>query len=198
MFLRRHKAACARRVAEGWSDGWKGGREGWLKVSGASRGWSNERCCWAGSYEGGGSKVRRGQAGGMAAGPPCVLVPLYGSLFRGQHLQPALHAKHTLWRGRLHMRLRGPEEKHSWGCAGREGRWGSSAASLQAMSLPDQAMGDAVMKDERINSLQIILILALKLLSVYSPWYCFVLKRRCFDTRPDIGIATSTQCCMIT
>lgn len=34
---------------------------------------------------------------------------------------------------------------------------------------PDQAMGDAVMKDERINSLQIIFILALKLLSVSSP-----------------------------
>lgn len=63
---------------------------------------------------GGGSKVRPDQAGGMAVGPPCVLVPLVPpGPFCGQHLQPALHAKHTPRRGRLHMGLRGTEEKHS-------------------------------------------------------------------------------------
>lgn len=66
-------------------------------------------------WRGDGSKARQGQAGGMAVGPPCVLVPLVppGPFFCGQHLHPALHAKHTLQRGRLHMGLRGKEEKHS-------------------------------------------------------------------------------------
>lgn len=50
-----------------------------------------------------------GSGASLCPGPPC---PSW-SLFCGQHLQPALHAKHTLQRGRLHMGLRGPEEKHS-------------------------------------------------------------------------------------
>lgn len=136
------------RVLGGWQ---RDGRSGGGRHRGVAR-WAGDgngdhrrgevvRGVAGGSCWGGGSKVRRGQAGGMVVGPPCVLVPCPSwALFCGQHLQPALHAKHTLQRGRLHMGLRGPEEKHSWGSAGREGRWVSSAASL-SQSLPDEAMG---------------------------------------------------------
>lgn len=95
-----------------------------------------------------------GSGASLCPRPP--LVP--PGCFCGQHLQPALHAKHTLQRGRLHMGLRGPEEKHSWGSAGREGRWVSSAASLNQCLSQMKPWGDAVMRDERINSLQIILL----------------------------------------
>lgn len=161
------------------ADGGDGVMEGWhvepgIERGGLSRGWSNERCLWEGSCGGGGSKARRGQAGGMAVGPPCVLVPLVPpGRFCGQHLQPALHAKHTLQRGRLHMGLRGPEEKHSWGSAGRRGRWVSSAASLYQCLSQMKPWGDAVMRDERINSLQIILLwICLKHISIHSQCYC--------------------------
>lgn len=50
--------------------------------------------------------------------------------------------------------------------------------------------GDAVMRDERINSLQIIFALALKLISMCSPCYCFVMKRISLYTRPDTGITS--------
>lgn len=60
--------------------------------------------------------------------------------FCGQHLQPALHAKHTLQRGRLHMGLRGPEEKHSWGSAERRGR-GSLQQPLSSTVSPRWSHG---------------------------------------------------------
>jgi len=90
--------------------GWKGG----LSRGEVMRGVVGGELRWGCGGGGGCSKAKPGQAGGMAVGPPCVPVPLVPpGRFCGQHLQPALHAKHTLQRGRLHMGLRGPEEKHS-------------------------------------------------------------------------------------
>lgn len=161
LFPRIHTTACARRVAEGWLreriEGWSDGGDGNRTVEG----WSNERCCGRGAVARRGQHCKarpggwHGSGASLCPSPPC---PSWS--FCGQHLQPALHAKHTLQRGRLHMGLRGPEEKHSWGCAGRRGRWVSSTTSLSLSQCLSKMKrwGDAVMRDERINSPQIILL----------------------------------------
>ncbi|MEQ2284374.1 hypothetical protein AMECASPLE_021041 [Ameca splendens] len=62
----------------GRAGGGKGVTEEWHVEAGLELGGkrSNERCRRRGAAEGGGSKARPGQAGGMAVGPPCVLSPL--------------------------------------------------------------------------------------------------------------------------
>lgn len=125
---------------------WEGGRGMFGRADGGvahrtqdggRREWSNERCRGREAVEGGRqqSEARPGGWHGSGASlcprPSC---PSW-SLFCGQHLHPALHAKHTLQRGRLHMGLRGKEEKHSWGSAGRRGRWESSTASAYCLPL---------------------------------------------------------------
>lgn len=68
-------------------------------------------------------------------------------------------------------------------------------SSLSPSHVPPPQMkpwGDAVMRDERINSLQIIFALPLKLISMHSPSYCFVPRRSSFYTRPDPGVAHPT------
>ena len=102
--------------------------------------------------------AKRGQAGGMAVGPPCVPVPpcpSWSLFFCGQHLQPALHAKHTLQRGRLHMGLRGQKKSIPEAVLGGEGG-GSPQQPLSTSVSQMKPWGDAVMRDERINSWQII------------------------------------------
>lgn len=161
---------------------------GWRRGGTLNRGWKERGGCrgkvMRGVMGGGGSKARRGQAGGMAVGPPCVPVSLVPpGPFCGQHLQPVLHAKHTLQRGRLHMGLRGGEEKHSWGSAGRRGRWVSSTASLNQCLSQMKPWGDAVMGDERINSLQIILHwITVELISTHGQCHCFLVS---FNAKTD-------------
>lgn len=67
-----------------------------------------------------------------------------------------------------------------------------SSLSPSRVSPQMKPWGDAVMRDERIDSPQIIFALALKLISMHSPCYCFVLKRSSFYTRPDTSITHST------
>lgn len=126
------------------------------------QGWSNERCCWGGE-----AGKKWGQAGGTAVGPSlCSASPLSLTVpcFGGQHLQPALHAKHTLRRGRLHMGLRGQKKSIPQAALGEEGGGTLQQPRSLQVELPStppplphhrSEQGDAVMRTGIMHSLQL-------------------------------------------
>lgn len=128
-------------------------------------GWQDAAEVTRGAAEEGKQEKKWGQAGGTAVGPSlCSASPLSLTVpcFGGQHLQPALHAKHTLPRGRLHMGLRGQKKSIPQAALGEEG--GGSLQQPRSLQLglpptppppPHIKTGDAIMRTEGIVSIEL-------------------------------------------